>query len=36
MLWPLGAAAELAAFVFLFRGSGEVTAVDVINRVVGA
>jgi signal transduction histidine kinase len=35
LLWPLGAAAEIAAFVFLFRQSGHVTAVDVINRSVG-
>jgi signal transduction histidine kinase len=35
VLWPLGVAAEFAAFAFLFGGSGEVTAVDVINRGVG-
>jgi signal transduction histidine kinase len=35
VLWPLGAAAELAALVLLFRSSGDVTAVDAINRAVG-
>jgi signal transduction histidine kinase len=34
-LWPLGIAAEATAFVFLFRDSADVTAVDVINRSVG-
>jgi signal transduction histidine kinase len=35
VLWPLGIAAEVTAFVFLFRDSADVTAVDVINRSVG-
>jgi signal transduction histidine kinase len=35
MLWPLGIAAEVTAFVFLFRDSADVTVVDVVNRSVG-
>jgi signal transduction histidine kinase len=35
LLWPLGIAAEVVAFVFLFRDSDHVTAVDVVNRSVG-
>jgi signal transduction histidine kinase len=35
VLWPLGIAAEVTAFVFLFRDSADVSAVDVINRSVG-
>jgi signal transduction histidine kinase len=35
VLWPLGIAAEVTAFVFLFRDSANVTAVDVVNRSVG-
>jgi signal transduction histidine kinase len=35
LLWPLGIAAEVTAFVFLFRDSADVTVVDVINRSVG-
>jgi signal transduction histidine kinase len=35
VLWPLGIAAEVAAFYFLFRVSADVTAVNVINRSVG-
>jgi signal transduction histidine kinase len=35
LLWPLGIAAEVTAFVFLFRDASHVTAVDVINRSVG-
>jgi signal transduction histidine kinase len=35
VLWPLGIAAEVTAFVFLFRDSAHVTAVDVVNRSVG-
>src|SRR3954454_19827743 len=35
VLWPLGIAAEVTAFVFLFRDSDHVTAVDVVNRSVG-
>src|SRR3954465_12278819 len=34
-LWPLGIAAEVTAFVFLFRDSADVTVVDVVNRSVG-
>src|SRR3954470_13621676 len=34
-LWPLRTAAEVTAFVFLFRDSADVTAVDVVNRSVG-
>jgi signal transduction histidine kinase len=34
-LWPLGIAAEITAFVFLFRDSADVTVVDVVNRAVG-
>jgi signal transduction histidine kinase len=34
-LWPLGIAAEVTAFVFLFRDSANVTVVDVVNRSVG-
>src|SRR3954470_6060863 len=34
-LWPLGIAAEVTAFVFLFRDSADVTLVDVVNRSVG-
>jgi signal transduction histidine kinase len=35
VLWPLGIAAEMVAFVFLFRDTADVTAVDVVNRSVG-
>jgi signal transduction histidine kinase len=35
LLWPLGIAAEVTAFVFLFRDSADVTVVDVVNRSVG-
>ncbi|HEX5901016.1 MAG TPA: hypothetical protein VFY32_16550, partial [Solirubrobacteraceae bacterium] len=35
LLWPLGIAAEATAFVFLFRDSADVTAVDIVNRSVG-
>jgi signal transduction histidine kinase len=35
VLWPLGIAAEVTAFVFLFRDSADVTAIDVVNRSVG-
>jgi signal transduction histidine kinase len=35
LLWPLGIAAESTAFVFLFRDSDHVTAVDIVNRSVG-
>jgi signal transduction histidine kinase len=35
LLWPLGIAAEVTAFVFLFRDSANVTVVDVVNRSVG-
>jgi signal transduction histidine kinase len=35
LLWPLGIAAEVTAFVFLFRDSAHVTAVDIVNRSVG-
>ena len=35
VLWPLGIAAEVTAFVFLFRDSADVTAVDIVNRSVG-
>ena len=35
VLWPLGLAAEVTAFVFLFRDSAHVTAVDIVNRSVG-
>jgi signal transduction histidine kinase len=35
LLWPLGVAAEFAAFVFLFRSAEPVTAVAVVNRSVG-
>jgi len=35
LLWPVGVAAELAAFFFVFRASGDVTAVDLTNRAVG-
>jgi hypothetical protein len=34
-LWPVGIAAEATAFVFLFRDSADVTAVDIVNRSVG-
>jgi signal transduction histidine kinase len=34
-LWPLGIAAEVTAFVFLYRDSADVTVVDVVNRSVG-
>src|SRR3954452_19526806 len=35
LLWPLGVAAEFAAFVLLFRSAEPVTAVAVVNRSVG-
>ena len=35
LLWPLGIAAEVTAFVFLYRDSADVTVVDVVNRSVG-
>jgi signal transduction histidine kinase len=35
LLWPLGIAAAVAAFVFLYRDSADVTLVDVVNRSVG-
>src|SRR6185312_11518111 len=35
VLWPLGIAAAVTAFVFLFRDSADVTVVDVVNRSVG-
>jgi hypothetical protein len=35
VLWPRAIAAEVTAFVFLFRDSTHVTAVDVVNRSVG-
>src|SRR3954449_10034111 len=35
LLWPLGVAAEFAAFVLLFRSAEPVTAVAVVNRAVG-
>src|SRR3954466_15163156 len=35
VLWPLGVAAEFAAFVFLFRSAEPVTAVALVNRSVG-
>jgi signal transduction histidine kinase len=35
LLWPLGIAAEVTAFAFLFRDSADVTVVDVVNRSVG-
>jgi signal transduction histidine kinase len=35
LLWPLAIAAEVTAFVFLFRDSAHVTAVDIVNRSVG-
>jgi signal transduction histidine kinase len=35
LLWPLGIAAEATAFIFLFRDSADVTAVDIVNRSVG-
>jgi signal transduction histidine kinase len=35
ILWPLGIAAQVAALILLFDGSEEVTAVAVVNRLVG-
>ena len=35
ILWPLGIAAQLAALILLFDGSEDVTAVAVVNRLVG-
>ena len=35
LVWPLGIAAEVTAFVFLYRDSADVTVVDVVNRSVG-
>jgi signal transduction histidine kinase len=35
VLWPLGIAAQLAALILLFDGSEELTAVAVVNRLVG-
>jgi hypothetical protein len=35
ILWPLGIAAQLAVLILLFDGGEEVTAVVVVNRLVG-